>query len=82
VKSGKIDPDSISSELIKESLYTSYFLAPDLVIINGEKALNSLMLWDISESRIYFTGKDWPDFNAFELKKAVDLFKLVGTGKH
>jgi undecaprenyl diphosphate synthase len=79
VKADKLDPGAISSELIKENLYSSYFLAPDIVIINGEKNLSGFMLWDISEARIYFTNKEWPEFNAFDLKKAVDLFKLVGN---
>ena len=32
VKAGKIDPEMISKEIIKENLYSSYFLPPDLII--------------------------------------------------
>ena len=77
IQAEKIDADAIDSEMVRESLYSSYFLPPELVIINGEKRLNGFLLWDIAESRIYFTEKEWPEFNAFDLKKAIDLFELV-----
>ena len=74
----KLDPDAIDAETIKEDLYTSYFLAPDLMIINGDKRLDGFLLWDSSNAVIYFTGKHWPDFDVRDLKKAIELFKLVG----
>ncbi len=74
----KLDPASINKETIKEDLYTSYFLAPDLMIINGDKRLDGFLLWDSSDAVIYFTGKHWPDFDVRDLKKAIELFKLVG----
>jgi tritrans,polycis-undecaprenyl-diphosphate synthase [geranylgeranyl-diphosphate specific] len=77
IKAEKIDPDAIDSEMVRESLYSSYFLPPDVVIVNGDKRLNGFLLWDVAESRLYFTEKEWPEFNAFDLKKAVDLFELV-----
>lgn len=74
----KLDPGSIDFEAIKEDLYTSYFLAPDLMIINGDKRLDRFLLWDSANSVIYFTGKHWPDFDVRDLKKAIELYKLVG----
>jgi undecaprenyl diphosphate synthase len=53
IKAEKIDADAVDSEMVREGLYTSYFLPPELVIINGEKRLNGFMLWDISDSRLY-----------------------------
>jgi tritrans,polycis-undecaprenyl-diphosphate synthase [geranylgeranyl-diphosphate specific] len=77
VKAEKIDADAVDSEMVREGLYSSYFLPPELVIINGDKRLNGFLLWDVAESRLYFTEKEWPEFNAFDLKKAIDLFELV-----
>ena len=77
VEADKLDPEAITPAIIKEDLYSSYFIAPDLVIINGKKTLNSFMLWDISQATIYFTGKDWPDFKITDFKKAVDLYGLL-----
>jgi len=73
----RLDPNSITEDNIKEDLYTSYFLAPDLMVINGDKRLNGFLLWDSSDAVIYFTGKHWPDFDIRDLKKAIDLFKLM-----
>jgi undecaprenyl diphosphate synthase len=81
IKAGKLDPESVSQELIKENLSTSYFMPPDIIIINGEKRLDGFMLWDASDSRIYFSNKDWPEFNAMDLQKAIELFRLVGKNK-
>ncbi|MBS1266594.1 MAG: Tritrans,polycis-undecaprenyl-diphosphate synthase (GGDP specific) [Candidatus Woesearchaeota archaeon] len=77
VQSGKIDPDSINKSLIKENIYTSYFIAPDLLIINGSKKTQGFLLWDLSNTRIYFTNKHWPDFTKRDFEKALDLFKLI-----
>ena len=46
VKAGKIDPNSISRETIKENLYSSYFIPPDLIIKNGKATISGLLLWD------------------------------------
>ncbi len=77
VQAGKLDPDSINKSMIKEDIYTSYFIAPDLAIINGNKKINGLLQWDISDTMIYFTNKHWPDFSTRDFKKALDLFNLI-----
>ncbi len=64
VKAGKIDVDAISSNMIKENIYSSYFLPPDLIIVNGlQKSIGGLLLWDSAKSQVYFTGQLWPDFD-------------------
>lgn len=78
IKAGKMDPEAVSKEMIKENLYTSYFMPPDIMVINGEKRLDGFMLWDSSDSRVYFSNKEWPEFNAIDLQKAIELFRLVG----
>ena len=76
VRVGKIDPSIISKELIKENLYSSYFLPPEYIIINGpKKHLSDLLLWDSPDSKIYFTEKLWPDFSKIEFTKAIEEFK-------
>ena len=34
---GKIDPEMITKESIKENVYSSYFLPPDVILIYGER---------------------------------------------
>lgn len=76
VKTEKIGLDSINKENIKDNLYTSDFLPPDLIIKNGLKQrLTGLLLWDTINSTIYFTKKVWPDFTKDDFKEAVLNFE-------
>jgi undecaprenyl diphosphate synthase len=76
IKAGKIDPEMISKEMIKENLYSSYFLPPDLIIKNGLRKITSgLLLWDSSRAKIYFTNKYWPDFDKTEFMDAIKEYQ-------
>ena len=67
IRIGKIDPEVITKEMIKENIYTSYFIPPDIIIRNGrEKRLTSFLLWDSVGSQIHFTNKLFPDFTVDE----------------
>ena len=75
IKSGKLDPEAIDKELIKENLYSSFLLPPDLIIKNGvKKRTNGFMLWDSTSSTIYFSEKLWPDFSKKDMADALDEF--------
>lgn len=72
IKAGKLDPELIDKEMVKENLYSSYFLPPDLIIKNGSrKDTSGILLWDSPKSKIYFTGKQWPDFDRTEFMDAI-----------
>ncbi len=71
VTAGKIDAELIDKDMIKENVYSSYFLPPDLVIINGSKRTSGLLLWDSPNAKVYFTNKLWPDFDRIELMDAI-----------
>lgn len=65
----KIDLDAIDKSMIKENLYTSYFLAPDIIVKTGkEKKLDGFFLWDSFYSKIHFTGKPFLEFSVKEFK--------------
>lgn len=67
-KIGTIDPDSITSELVCEHLYTKEIPDPDLLIrTSGEMRLSNFLLWQIAYSEIYITDTLWPDFGKDEL---------------
>jgi undecaprenyl diphosphate synthase len=74
VKSEKLDPDSINSDIIKENLYTSYFISPSLIIENNDE-FSGMLLWDSKNSFIFFTKKQWPDFTRTDFIKAIQLFQ-------
>ncbi|MBI2651062.1 di-trans,poly-cis-decaprenylcistransferase [Candidatus Woesearchaeota archaeon] len=72
IKAGKIDPELIDKESIKENLYSSYFLAPELMIKNGNKRETSgFLLWDSINTKIFFSNKLWPDFDNTEFMDAI-----------
>lgn len=73
--SHKIGVDSISKDVVKENLYSSYFLPPDLIIKTGKKKLPNLLLWDSVNSMVYFSDKFWPDFDKSEFNKAIDYWR-------
>ncbi len=71
IKAGKLDPELITKEIIKENIYSSYFPPPNLIIINGPKRTSDLLLWDSPNEKAYFTNKLWPDFDRIELMDAI-----------
>jgi len=74
IKSEKIDPESINNQLIKENLYSSYFISPDLIIENN-KEFSGLLLWDSKNTMIVSTGKQWYEFTKSDLFKAIEAFQ-------
>ena len=75
VKLGRLDPEAISKDLIKENLYSSYFPPPDFLIINdSEKRLTDLLLWDMPNSKVHFTNKALPDFSRKDFANAINEF--------
>ena len=72
IKSGRIDPELIDKDIIKENIYSSYFLPPDLMIKNGSrKETSGFLLWDSVNTKIYFKNKLWPDFDRTEFMDAI-----------
>ncbi len=78
VQSGKLDPDMITKENIKENIYSSYFLPPDVVFIYGERKLTGLLMWDSAYSGIAFADKPFMEFEEgdFEFVKLQSGEKL------
>ena len=69
-KSGKILPNEITEENFKENIYISKFSAPDRIVVMSKKnKLSSFLLWDSSESRIFFTEKGWNEINPKDVEK-------------
>ncbi len=72
-KSGKIK--KISDAVIKKSLITKDLPPVDLLIRTGSSNDPHLsagfMMWDTQNSQLFFSDKDWPDFNKQEFKKAI-----------
>ncbi len=73
---GKIDPDDITPELFEQYLYTPDIPDPDLLIrTSGELRLSNFLLWQLAYSEFYITDKLWPDFDRYELLRALLSFQ-------
>ena len=73
IQAGKLDAEAIDKEAIKDNIYSSYFLPPDMLIKTGtEKKLGGFLLWDTTESNIYLSGKPWLLFNEKDFEKAIE----------
>jgi len=76
IKAEKLDIDSIDKELIKDNLYSSYFLPPDLLIITGKrKKTSGLLLWDSGNAVIYYSNKLWPEFTKEDFLNAIKEYQ-------
>ncbi len=69
---GKITKHQISEKLIARYLDTARWPDPDLFIRSGgEKRQSNFLLWQLSYSEFYHCDTLWPDFDAYELLKAI-----------
>ena len=75
VRSGELDPASITEETVSENLDTADIPDPDLLIrTSGELRISNFLIWQCAYTEYYFTDVLWPDFNKEELQKAVDAY--------
>jgi tritrans,polycis-undecaprenyl-diphosphate synthase [geranylgeranyl-diphosphate specific] len=73
IQSLKTTADAITLEALKENLPSSYFIPPELIIMNNH-SYTGLLLWDSPGSVIYYPDKYWLDFEKKDFDKAVDFF--------
>ncbi|MEK6822750.1 MAG: undecaprenyl diphosphate synthase family protein [Nanoarchaeota archaeon] len=80
VRSGKLDPDGISAATIKDAIYTSALVPPDIIIKTGmSKTLSGFMLWDGTEAHLHMTGRPWQQFSPAALQ---DVIKEYAATRH
>ncbi|MFA5161119.1 MAG: isoprenyl transferase [Elusimicrobiales bacterium] len=71
VRAGK----TVDEETFSRLLYTAAMPDPDMIIrTSGEMRLSNFLLWQASYAELYFTPVHWPDFDAAELRKALDEY--------
>jgi short-chain Z-isoprenyl diphosphate synthase len=67
--------ESLTPELIASHLYTSNQPDPDLIIrTSGEQRMSGFLLWQSSNSELYFEEALWPDFRRVDFLRAVRAF--------
>jgi len=76
IKAEKIDVEAIDKQLVKDNIYGSYEIPPQLLITNHRsKNTAGLLLWDSSRTHIYHSPKLWPDFDIQDLKAAIEDYQ-------
>ena len=72
---GRLDPETITPELLSSRLFTSGLPEPDLVIrTSGERRLSNFLLWQSAYAELMFLDTPWPDFSRQEFLDALDKF--------
>jgi undecaprenyl diphosphate synthase len=72
---GRLDPETITPELVSSRLFTSGLPEPDLVIrTSGERRLSNFLLWQSAYAELMFVDTLWPDFGRQEFLDALDKF--------
>jgi undecaprenyl diphosphate synthase len=72
---GLIDADSITSDVLGQSLQSAGIPDADLVIRSGgERRLSNFLLWQAAYAELVFTDKLWPDFGPADLEAALAEF--------
>ncbi|MBQ5933378.1 MAG: isoprenyl transferase [Lachnospiraceae bacterium] len=74
-RTGEMNPDDITDDVISSNLDTADIPDPDLLIrTSGELRISNFMLWQMAYTEMYFTDVYWPDFDKKELEKALDYY--------
>ncbi len=72
VKNGEMSVDQITETTLSESLATSAFPDPELMIrTSGECRISNFLLFQLAYAELYFTDTRWPDFRKADLVKAL-----------
>ncbi len=72
VETGGAHERAISEDLLSAHLYTAGMPDPDLLIrTSGEMRLSNFLLWQLLHAEFYVTDVLWPDFDRYELLRAL-----------
>ncbi len=72
VELGRLDTEMIKKEAIKENIYSSYFLPPDVLFIYGNRKFSGLLLWDSVGAKIVFADKSFMEFEERDFEKMIE----------
>ncbi len=75
MKSGTLEAQGITEQLISDHLDTAGIPEPDLLIRTcNEQRISNFLLWQLAYTEFYFTPVPWPDFSKEELEKAIEAY--------
>jgi undecaprenyl diphosphate synthase len=72
---GRLDPETITPDLLSSRLFTAGLSEPDLVIrTSGERRLSNFLLWQSAYAELMFVDTLWPDFGREDFLAALEQF--------
>ena len=70
-----VGPDAVDEELIAANLAAPEMPDPDLLVrTSGELRISNFLLWQLAYAELVFTETLWPNFDAADLRAALDQF--------
>ena len=76
VKDGLLCVDEISEAQLASKIALADLPPPDLLIrTGGDQRISNFLLWQLAYAELYFTPVLWPDFDADQLRLALDDYK-------
>lgn len=76
VAAGSLSIDDIDETVLSNKLYTAGLPDPELVIrTSGEMRVSNYLLWQIAYSEFYITDTYWPDFDRWDMLRAIASFQ-------
>jgi len=67
--------ETIDEQAITGALYSPDLPEPELVIRTaGEQRISNFLIWEAAYSEFHFTDTLWPDFDAEDLRQAIDAY--------
>lgn len=72
---GTLDPEEIDAERFAAELEMARIPDVDLLIRTGsDRRISNFLLWSLAYSELYFSDMLWPDFNSWELSRAIEFY--------
>lgn len=76
VAAGRLEAQDIDESVLSAHLYTRGLPDPELLIrTSGELRLSNYLLWQLAYTEFYVTDTLWPDFDRWELLRAIRSFQ-------
>jgi undecaprenyl diphosphate synthase len=70
-----VTPEDVDDDALAQRLYAPDLPDPDLLIrTSGERRISNFLLWQLAYAELVFVDTLWPDFDADELRAALDDF--------
>ena len=77
VERGELSSADINEKMLATHLSLSEVGEPDLLIrTGGDHRVSNFLLWDLAYTEMYFTDLFWPEFDADQLRIAIDGYAV------